>query len=265
MMRLILSIVPLVTSFLAVLLGLAMMGATPTSKIVTKRALFWIGLLSFFGLALISVVENVNVLSSEMDLHTLVSVGGLLVLWAFYLSKAIREKDRRLHSIIKASSVMVFVVSFGYENVFYPKCDSFEAYQNCFRDCPLSASQNTNAVINFAVLIATISWTLSENSVPSIQAPKELIAATVASFDDSASIDTIEDFQGVTPDSIDDSERFGSDIESGSRKDTGENVATEEEHSSFDGAVIDSMETEVSSINDSPSESSMVDEKEEKQ
>ncbi|CAJ1934437.1 unnamed protein product [Cylindrotheca closterium] len=265
LMQLIMSIVPLVTSFLAVLLGLAMMGATPTSKIVTRRALFWISLLSFFGLALISVVENVNVFSSEVDLHTLVSIGGLLVLWAFYIRKAIREKDRRFHSLIKALSVMAFVISCAYENIFYPKCDSFEAYQNCFRDCPLSANhQNTSALINVAVLMATIGWTISENSVPSIQAPKELIDPTVASCDDSASIDTIEDFQGVTPDSMD-SERLGPDLESGSHHDDTDDdyIITEEEYSPFDRDETDTAETEVPPIDDSPSEeSSMIDEKE---
>ncbi|KAL3928101.1 MAG: hypothetical protein SGBAC_012790 [Bacillariaceae sp.] len=246
-----------------------MMGAVPTSKMATKRALFWISLLSFLGLAFISVMENVNVLSSEIDLHTVVSVGGLVVLWAFYLGKAIREQDRRLHSLIKATSVMVFVVSFGYEHVLYPKCDSLEAYQNCFRDCPLSASQNTNAVINCAVLVATICWTLSENSVPSIYAPKELELSdtTVISFDDSASIDTIEDdLLDITPASLD-SETSGSDIESaGFCNDPEENLtmSTKEEHSSVDSVAVDTMETEVPPINDSISGLSMGEEQEER-
>jgi hypothetical protein len=232
-----------------------MTGAMPTSKVVTKRALFWVCLMSFFGLALISVVANVHLpFYVDLDLHTVVSVGGLLVLWTFYLSKALREKDGRIHSIIKASSVMVFVISFGYESIFYTNCDSFEAYENCFRDCPLPTRGNTNSYINLVVLIATISWSFSENSVPSIQKPKRLvwIAPTVAlcDDDDSASIDTIEDFHNLIP--VSDAAK--SDIEAGAKS------RTEVEHSSFDQDAVDTVSAEGASMEGSTSKLAVVDE-----
>lgn len=245
-------ILPLVTSFLAVLLGLAILGAMPTSKLVTKRALFWVSLSSFFGLGLLSVVENLKL--PLTDLHAVVSVGGLLVLWAVYLNKAIRERDARIHSIVKAASVMAYCFSFGYESIFYNKCDSLEAFRNCLRDCPLPTENNSHALINLVVVVATIGWTISENSEPSIQKPKvlEYIDPTVASLDDSASIDTIEDeFHDFTL-GFGDADGPKLDIETGSSYNDN-NSTTEVEHSSFDHKVIDTVSSEDPSSDNSVS------------
>mmetsp|Transcript_25283 Transcript_25283/g.62268 ORF Transcript_25283/g.62268 Transcript_25283/m.62268 type:complete len:148 (-) Transcript_25283:28-471(-) len=55
---------------------------------------------------------------------------------------------------------------------FFPKCASYQAYQDCFEECPFSTNANQKKTLNLAVMVATFCWAWSENSCPSIRRRK---------------------------------------------------------------------------------------------
>lgn len=166
-------VIPLLSGLLAVLVGLDLMKVSSTSKLLRRRAVWWFCVLTYYGVAITGAIRNIDVFG-VYDLRTLVSVCGLLFLYMAYIMLTLSSRrGNRFHFLIKASSIFLFIIGFIYDSVFFPKCASYNAYQDCFEECPFPTSTNHKMNLNLAVMVATVCWTWSENSCPSIRRRKQ--------------------------------------------------------------------------------------------
>ncbi|CAJ1934433.1 unnamed protein product [Cylindrotheca closterium] len=192
-------VIPLISGLFAVLVGLDLMKMSSSSKLISKRAIWWFCMLTYYGLAITGAIRNTDVFGA-IDLCTLVYACGLLFLCMGYITLAINSKSNRLHYLVKASSAFLFIVGFVYDSVFFPKCGSYQAYKDCFEQCPFPATNSSashqKTTLNLAVTAATLCWAWSENSCPSIRrrsARSDVDADTVACDDSSSSAESLEE------------------------------------------------------------------------
>eukprot|EP00980_Cylindrotheca_fusiformis_P006366 scaffold1356_cov123-Cylindrotheca_fusiformis.AAC.47 len=159
-------------SILALILGLAMVGTTPQSKLMAIRALWWLVVISYSAEMICVVIFRYEVLGG-IDLHSLLAFGILLLLFFLYIAQSWRAKSMKSwHYMIKAVALLTVIGALCYSFMFYPKCGSLEAYRSCFEECPLPKGMNQKSFFNIALMFGLSGWAWSEDSFPTIRPRK---------------------------------------------------------------------------------------------